>query len=186
MAFGGLAPLFRHRLDRRVPLHRNWRLAFSLKYLKRFLTIRLPHWSATTKIARNTCVPACRKSIASEEQARENDDFCCTILIFEPNFESCYIFSDEILILVLFYTPELRFPALFRNYGGARCSTIPKNGRKSESCNIYGGVQRTEAAGICHTTEFACSPTRKPNFAHFFSPNGEPIKQPAYETLLII
>ena len=34
------------------------------------------------------------------------------------------------------YPPKPVFSALFCNYGGARCSTIPKNSREMESCDI--------------------------------------------------
>ena len=47
----------------------------------------------------------------------------------------------------LFHTPEPAFPTLPRDYGGVRCSTIPKNGRKNGIVRHLRDTERAKAAG---------------------------------------
>ena len=67
-----------------------------------------------------------------------------------------------------FHTPELGFPALFCNYGGVRCSTIPKNGRKMKSCDIYGVRNVPKRSEPCDHGKKNTS--KAPLFKHFDDP----------------
>lgn len=72
----------------------------------------------------------------------------------------------------LFYTPEPAFPTLSRDYGGVRCSTIPKNGRKMESCDIYGVQNVPKQTKPCDHGKG--NAFQAPLFIHFDDP-GLPI-----------
>ena len=66
------------------------------------------------------------------------------------NFESCNIFSVETRFSHLFHAPEPAFPALSREYGGVRCSTIPKTAEKWNRATFTG--HRTCQSGRRHAT----------------------------------
>ena len=72
----------------------------------------------------------------------------------------------------LFHTPEPAFPTLPRDYGGVRCSTIPKNGRKMELCDIYGVQNVPKQTKPCDHGKG--NAFQAPLFIHFDDP-GLPI-----------
>lgn len=85
-----------------------------------------------------------------------------------------------------FHTPELGFPALFCNYGGVRCSTIPKNGRKMKSCDIYGVRNVPKRSEPCDHGKKNTS--KAPLFKHFDDPaplSGIGTKSPGNITIPI-
>lgn len=84
------------------------------------------------------------QAIASSGTTEENDEFCRTIPIFGANFESCNIFPAEMRFSRLFHTPEPVFSTLSRDYGGVRCSTIPKNDRKNGIVRHLRSAERAE------------------------------------------
>lgn len=64
---------------------------------------------------------------------------------FRGKFRIVQHFSCRNAVFRLFHTPQTGFSALFCNYGGARCSTIPKNSRKWNRAT-FRDTERAEAA----------------------------------------
>ena len=106
------------------------------------------------------------QAIASSGTTEGTDEFCRTIPIFGANFESCNIFPAEMRFSHLFHTPEPAFPTLSRDYGGVRCSTIPKTAGKWNRATFTG--HRTYRNGRDHAI-MAKNTSKAPLFIHFES-----------------
>lgn len=88
---------------------------------------------------------------------------------FRGKFRIVQHFSCRNAVFRLFHTPPKPvFSALFCNYGGARCSTIPKNSRKWNRAT-FRDTERAEAARSMQPPQEKRIQGRLPLFSIYFN-----------------
>lgn len=87
---------------------------------------------------------------------------------FRGKFRIVQHFSCRNAVFRLFHTPKPVFSALFCNYGGARCSTIPKNSRKWNRAT-FRDTERAEAARSMQPPQEKRIQGRLPLFSIYFN-----------------
>lgn len=87
---------------------------------------------------------------------------------FRGKFRIVQHFSCRNAVFRLFHTPQTGFSALFCNYGGARCSTIPKNSRKWNRAT-FRDTERAEAARSMQPPQEKRIQGRLPLFSIYFN-----------------
>ena len=86
---------------------------------------------------------------------------------FGANFESCNIFPAEMRFFRLFHTPPKPvFSALFCNYGGARCSTIPKKQPRNGIVRHLGTQNVSKRPEACNHRKKNASKADSPFFPY--------------------
>lgn len=87
---------------------------------------------------------------------------------FRGKFRIVQHFSCRNAVFHLFHTPEPAFPTLPRDYGGVRCSTIPKTAEKWNRATFTG--HGTCRSGRKHaTTARKTHPRQTPLFSIYFN-----------------